>query len=55
MKAIELNKMGVQQMSHNEMTEVDGGNPILIGIGIGFGARALYDFVCGFYDGLCDY
>jgi hypothetical protein len=54
MKTLELEEFGINELSLQEKEKIEGGNPVLIGIGIGLGAMAAYDFICGFYTGLTE-
>jgi len=52
MNSLTLENFGVVELSQDESKELNGGNPILIGIGIGVGAIAVYDFINGVYTGI---
>lgn len=48
----QFEKFGVTELNEQENKTVNGGNPVLIGIGIGIGVMALYDFANGVYTGI---
>lgn len=55
MKTLELEKMGLSVLNEKEKLDASGGFfpiAIWVGIGIGLGAVAAYDFICGVYTGI---
>ena len=52
MKTMELENYGVFELQEPESRSISGGNPFWIGVGIGFGVMALYDFANGVYAGI---
>ena len=43
----------MKELQFDEIKKINGGgNPIWIGIGIGFGAMVVYDFINGVYTGI---
>ena len=52
MKTIELKKFNLIELNEIELRKIEGGNPFWIGIGIGIGVMAAYDFINGVYTGI---
>lgn len=51
-KNVDFEDYKIVELEHEEKVQIQAGNPFWIGVGIGFGAMALYDFVNGVYTGI---
>ena len=52
METLELADLELCDLNVEEQKEITGGNPIWIGLAVGLGVKAIYDFANGMYSGI---